>query len=266
MIDYMSFSGIILMLALGLRHGLDPDHIAAIDGMTYRAIEQKSRLSRWVGTLFALGHGMVVTIIAFAVSILGKKMQLPEQALTYAEWIPVFLLFVIGTLNLKALLVKNEYHAVGWKHRLLPRRLRRASHPAAIVLIGVFFAVVFDTATQAAAWGYAATATGGTLHALMIGVVFTFGMVLTDSIDGRIICSICEKGKSKEVIQRYRRMIGWFIVFMSYGVAGYKILSHFNPALGISDVAYSVMGLSMMLILPTIYFVSNRLMPGANRA
>jgi len=266
MIDYMSFSGIILMLALGLRHGLDPDHIAAIDGMTYRAIEQRSNLSRWVGTLFAVGHGLVVTLIAFGVSLLGRTNQLPEQVLSYAEWIPVMLLFVIGTLNLKALLTKNHYQAVGWKHRLLPRRLRQASHPAAIVLIGVFFAVVFDTATQAAAWGYAATASGGSMHALMIGLVFTFGMILTDSIDGRIICAICEKGRSREVIQHYRRMIGWFIVSMSYGVGGYKIINLLMPAFGMSDVAYSMIGLSMMLILPVVYFISNTALLRSHKA
>jgi high-affinity nickel-transport protein len=100
----------------------------------------------------------------------------------------------------------------------------------------------------------------------MIGLVFTFGMILTDSIDGRIICSICEKGQSRAVIQRYRRMIGWFIVAMSYGVGGYKIISYFNPSLGISDAAYSVMGLSMMLILPAIYMVTNRVLPRPGKA
>ena len=32
--EWLSVSGLVLMFALGLRHGLDPDHIACIDGLT----------------------------------------------------------------------------------------------------------------------------------------------------------------------------------------------------------------------------------------
>ena len=32
--EIVSTSGLLLMLVLGLRHGLDPDHIACIDGLT----------------------------------------------------------------------------------------------------------------------------------------------------------------------------------------------------------------------------------------
>jgi high-affinity nickel permease len=47
-------SGIGLMLLLGLRHGFDPDHIAIIDSMAYRAVSDRpgwprgpARCSRW---------------------------------------------------------------------------------------------------------------------------------------------------------------------------------------------------------------------------
>jgi high-affinity nickel-transport protein len=32
--EIASTSGLLFMLVLGLRHGLDPDHIACIDGLT----------------------------------------------------------------------------------------------------------------------------------------------------------------------------------------------------------------------------------------
>ena len=55
--DLISFSGIMLMFVLGLRHGLDPDHIACIDGLTWRTLDHdhNHRLAPWVGTLFAVG-------------------------------------------------------------------------------------------------------------------------------------------------------------------------------------------------------------------
>ena len=36
-------NGLVLMLVLGLRHGLDPDHIAVIDGMTLRHYKERKR-------------------------------------------------------------------------------------------------------------------------------------------------------------------------------------------------------------------------------
>ena len=39
--DLLSLSDLGLMLTLGLRHGLDPDHIAVIDGLTIRALDQR---------------------------------------------------------------------------------------------------------------------------------------------------------------------------------------------------------------------------------
>jgi high-affinity nickel permease len=40
-------------LALGMRHGRDPDHLAAIDGLT------RLRPRATNGVYFALGHGLV---------------------------------------------------------------------------------------------------------------------------------------------------------------------------------------------------------------
>lgn len=259
MLDYTTFSGIVLILSLGLRHGLDPDHIAAIDGITYRSLETRPGLARWVGSLFALGHGLVVTVIALAVSFLGQRVQLPEHLFHYAEWLPVVLLLLIGTLNLSALLKPQHYQAVGWKCRLLPRRLREATHPLAILLVGVFFALVFDTATQAATWGYAATAAGGVTHALVIGAIFTFGMFVTDTIDGRLLCKMSALGQARGRVQTYRRGVGWMIVIMAYSVAGYQIASRLIPGVALDEIAYSLIGLSFILVLPLFYLLTQRI-------
>src|SRR5260221_520427 len=46
-----------LVFVLGLKHGLDPDHLVAIDGLT------RSSRSRWCGLFFSLGHGCGVTLV-----------------------------------------------------------------------------------------------------------------------------------------------------------------------------------------------------------
>ncbi len=86
------------------------------------------------------------------------------------------------------------------------------------MFIGVLFASVFDTATQASAWGYVASSNGGVVAAFLAGLVFTAGMVITDSIDGRLICRIRRSAQGPAAGRRFRRTLGWVIVAMSYTV------------------------------------------------
>ena len=48
----------VLAFALGVRHGVDPDHLTAIDGLI------RVRPRRTNGLYFAIGHGLVVTALA----------------------------------------------------------------------------------------------------------------------------------------------------------------------------------------------------------
>ena len=54
-------SVVIVAAALGMRHGTDPDHLAAIDGLT------RIRPRATNGVFFALGHGLVVILLAIGV-------------------------------------------------------------------------------------------------------------------------------------------------------------------------------------------------------
>jgi nickel/cobalt transporter (NiCoT) family protein len=44
-----TISLIILVFVLGLRHGLDADHLACIDGLTRYNWRMNSPIARWVG-------------------------------------------------------------------------------------------------------------------------------------------------------------------------------------------------------------------------
>lgn len=241
-------SGIALMLMLGLRHGLDPDHIALIDGLTLRAHEQRPGMAPWVGTWFALGHGLVVTLIAVMVSLGANRIELPPALIAAADWVPVLLLFVVGTGNLRSLLRDTEYQAAGWRTRLIPRALRGSTSPLGIFLIGALFAAIFDTITQAAAWGYVATQQGGVLGALAVGLVFTLGMLVTDTLDARLLCRLLRDPRP-EVARRRRRALGWVIVIMAYAVVLYALLAHFAPQLQLSEAAYTAVGIGMVGLL-----------------
>ena len=253
--ELLSFSGLVLMFVLGLRHGLDPDHIACIDGLTWRALNHEHQHAHWIGTLFAIGHGLLVTGIAVGVSQFTRGLSVPESVVAVFGWIPTALLLLVGSLNLRLLMRKDpSYVPTGWKLRLIPQRLRNHSSPWAVVVIGVLFATVFDTATQASAWGYVASNKGGGLiAAFLAGIVFTIGMVITDTLDGRLICRISRGTDGQAAGRRFCRALGWLIVAISYGVAAYNIGKSFIPAIELDDAAFSVTGFALMAVMFLIW-------------
>ena len=53
----------LVVLMLGIRHGFDPDHLAAIDGLTRYNSSERPVLAKMAGLLFSLGHGLVLSLI-----------------------------------------------------------------------------------------------------------------------------------------------------------------------------------------------------------
>ena len=60
---------------LGMRHGLDADHLAAIDGLTRVSARRRQGHSRYCGPLFSMGHGFVVLSIALPTTSIGTRMR-----------------------------------------------------------------------------------------------------------------------------------------------------------------------------------------------
>jgi nickel/cobalt transporter (NiCoT) family protein len=255
--EWLSPSGLVLMFVLGLRHGLDPDHIACIDGLTWRALSHEHHRSHapWIGTLFALGHGLLVTLIAAGVSLLSHGVSFPQALVQVFDWVPTALLLLVGTMNLRLLLRRDTgFQPTGWKLKLIPHQLRHSGSPWAVVLIGVLFATVFDTTTQASAWGYVASHKGGGVPAAMAaGFVFTLGMMITDTLDGRLICAIDRRADRHAVSQRYRRVLGWLIVFISFGVAIYNIGKALVPEMELHDAMFSLTGAAFVMLMGMVW-------------
>ena len=170
-----------LVFALGLRHGFDPDHLVAIDGMT------RSTKSRWCGLFFSLGHGIAVTLIGVGVAVATTEWQAPAWLEQTGALISIGVLLALGIANLLAVLrtpAGNRVRLIGVRGRWLTGRLSRASHPAVIASVGAAFAVSFDTVSHALAFSLTGATMAGALFAGLLGLVFTLGMVLTDALNG----------------------------------------------------------------------------------
>src|SRR5579875_1337754 len=182
-----TISLILLVFVLGLRHGLDADHLACIDGLTRYNIRMNSPIARWVGTLFSFGHGLVVTCIAVILGIFMKNFKIPDLVNTVVTWISIVSLFSIGTLNIYNLLrtkstTAESFQLSGIKGKFLPRIVQETTNPFFVVLIGAIFALAADTVSQTSMWAIAA-GNSASYFPFIMGMIFMLGMMITDTID-----------------------------------------------------------------------------------
>jgi high-affinity nickel-transport protein len=182
--QWLALVGVVFLL--GLKHGLDPDHIAAIDGLTRFNARERPALSRWSGLLFSAGHGVVVTAVAIAVATVATEWKAPAWLEDTGTWISIGFLLLLGGANLWAVRSTPRGEAVaatGIRTRLFDR-LTRAEHPVLVAAVGAAFAISFDTLSQAVLFSITGSNLAGWLFAALLGLVFTLGMAATDTLNG----------------------------------------------------------------------------------
>ena len=192
----------LLVFILGLKHGFDADHLATIDGLTRFNLRANPHVARFCGVLFSLGHGSVVIAIALTVSIFAHHWQTPEWLELFGAWVSIVFLTALGLLNIHAVLRANPtqmVHAVGIKGHMLGR-LTRVASPGLIALVGALFALSFDTISQTALFALTAAQFGGWQDALMLGLLFMLGMLITDGINGLWISRLIRRADQLALI------------------------------------------------------------------
>jgi len=86
-----------LGLILGLRHALDPDHIAAVS--TIVSESRSVRRSSLIGTFWGLGHTM--SLLIAGVLVIALKVQISDRVALWMEFAVALMLILLG---LKAML------------------------------------------------------------------------------------------------------------------------------------------------------------------
>jgi high-affinity nickel-transport protein len=212
-----------LVFVLGLKHGLDADHLAAIDGMTRLNARVDRRLASWCGALFSLGHGAVVLAIAVAVAGARAHARPPEWLDATGAWISIGFLLLLGAANLRQVLLAAPGECVamvGLKGRLLGR-WAQARSAWAVASVGALFALSFDTVSQAALFSVTAAQFGGLTHALLLGTLFVVGMLFTDGLNGWWIGRLIRRADA--FAARASRRMGIAVAVLSLGVAALGI-------------------------------------------
>lgn len=183
----------LLGVALGMRHGADPDHLAAIDGLT------RVRPRAMNGVYFALGHGVIVMTLA-----VGLGQFLDERLTFLGPWS----LILIGIVNLWRLLTPTR-----------PTPAARFTIVQPFVL-GMVLALGFETASQLSALLLA-----GRTNAWVLGTAFSLGMVLVDGADGYFAASMqraAGAGGARAALGS--RLLGVIVVVFAFGLGGAGLL------------------------------------------
>jgi len=186
-------STLLLAFALGIRHGTDPDHLTAIDGLT------RIRPRAWNGLLFALGHGTIVTLLAA-----GVGHVFADRLSFLGPW----MLILVGVVN-------------AWKVWRPSPIAAAPSRPivAQPFLLGMLLAAGFETASQLSALILADQS-----NPWLFGAAFSGGMVVVDGFDGYLAASTLTLAARGDANARASsRSLGVLVVVFSFALGGAEL-------------------------------------------
>jgi high-affinity nickel-transport protein len=248
--------GAFTVFALGLRHGADPDHLAAIDNLTRNSVDDRPWLSRFCGSLFAGGHSIMVLAIAALVGWLGTQLGRYGSTIeTAGTWISIVVLVLIAALNLRQLRTGSTRLA-GVKTRLLPRCLRDGSSPWLAVPVGLLFGFGFETSSQVAAWAVAFGVNSGVFGALLVGAMFCLGMLCTDTLDSVLVHRLVSD-RSNFQFSTMRFWI-WSVTLVALVVAAYELAQVLGWQSPVPDIFVSAAIVASLVLVFAYVFARTR--------
>jgi high-affinity nickel-transport protein len=224
----------LLAYSYGLRHAVDADHIAAIDNVTRKLMQQGQRPVS-VGAYFSLGHSTIVlaacaAIAATSLAFQGRMGWFQEYGGMIGTLVSAFFLLIVALINL--LILQTVYKAFqqikqgrvvndaaidqlatqngGLMTKLFRFAFKFVNKSWHMYLVGFLFGLGFDTATEVGLLGISAAGatTGMSIWSIMIfPILFASGMSLVDSLDNAVMVGAYGWAFAKPVRKLYYNMI-----------------------------------------------------------
>ena len=241
----------LLAYGFGLRHAVDADHIAAIDNIT-RKLMQDGRRPVGVGLFFSLGHSTIVILasVVIATTALAFKDQLNAVrgvGSVIGTFVSVAFLLAIALMNLVILVnVHQTFRRVkagepcededlnmllagrGLLARIFRPMFRLIRRSWQMYPLGVLFGLGFDTATEVGLLGIAAAgaAKGISIWSILVfPALFTAGMSLVDTADSILMLGAYGWAFVKPIRKLYYNMTVTFVsVVVALLVGGIEAL------------------------------------------
>jgi nickel/cobalt transporter (NiCoT) family protein len=256
-----------LAFGFGLRHAVDPDHIAAIDNAT-RKLMRDGQHPVATGFFFSLGHSTVVVtlsvLIAVSASFVHHKLPaFQHTGSVIGTSVSALFLLLIGAINLLVLLdlVRTwrrvvqggsyDEHALavvleqrGLLVRLFRPILRVVRHSWQLYPIGMLFGLGFDTASEVGLLSISAVtgASGMPIWSiLLLPLAFTAGMALIDTFDGILMLGAYGWASVRPVRKLYYNLnITLLSVLIALVIGGVEGLQVVGTQTGASGGVWSV--------------------------
>ena len=226
MVDVWPFIVVSLptMILLGMRHGLDVDHITAIDNLV--RLHNAIKRSKWVGAGFSAGH--MISILAemvFIICIIGSITNTGNLAF-WGGVIGAVALGVIGTINIYSMKKWGKSGSAILASKILSKTGMLGPVGSALVT-GLVFGLGFDTATQISAISLSAvaSATAGVQSALILAGFFALGMIPIDTFDSIILRSAFSKIFNTKGFRYMSYALSGTAMIVA-AAASYEILTH----------------------------------------
>jgi high-affinity nickel-transport protein len=251
-----------LAYTFGLRHAFDADHIAAIDNVT-RKLMQEGKRPVAVGFFFSLGHSTIVVLLSIAIAITATALQskfgnFTSVGAVVGTLVSALFLFAIAIANIIVLMsiyrtfqtAKNGGEFVeedidltlskrGFIARFARRFFRLIERSWHMYPLGVFFGLGFDTATEVGLLGISATqaARGMSIWSILVfPALFTAGMSLMDTTDGILMLGAYGWVFIKPIRKLYYNLtITAVSVIVAVVVGGLEVLNLIGGQLGLTD-------------------------------
>ena len=221
-----------LAYTLGLRHAVDADHIAAIDNVTRKLMQQRKRPVA-VGLFFSLGHSTIVVLASVAIAATATAFKSRMGALheiggLVGTLVSAVFLLAIGLLNLFVLsAVYRTFRRVrdggaygdedldlalaqgGFLARIFRPLFGLVTRSWHMYPLGFLFGLGFDTATEVGLLGISAAGASQGLSIwsiLVFPALFTAGMSLVDTADSVLMVGAYGWAFAKPIRKLYYNM------------------------------------------------------------
>jgi high-affinity nickel-transport protein len=256
-----------LAYSFGLRHAVDADHIAAIDNVT-RKLMQEGKRPVAVGLMFSLGHSTIVVIGSIAIAATALSLQHQLDSMRHVggvvgTLVSTIFLFAIALVNVFVL--RSVYRAFirvrsggqyieedfdlllgsrGFLSRLFRpvfNLIRKSWH---MYPLGILFGLGFDTATEIGLLGMSAAEASKGLSlwsVLVFPALFAAGMSLVDTTDNILMLGAYGWAFVKPIRKLYYNMTITFIsVVVAVLVGGIEALGLLGSELQLHGLLWNV--------------------------
>jgi len=257
-----------LAYSFGLRHAVDADHIAAIDNTT-RKLMQEGQRPVGVGLFFSLGHSTIVVALSIAIAISAAFISdvpgLQSIGGLIGTTVSAAFLLVIGLINLIVLIeiyrtfrrvsrggtydeqsLEDFLYNRGLLARVFRPMLRVIRKSWHMYPLGVLFGLGFDTASEVALLGLAATSGASHIpigYVLLLPALFAAGMSLVDTTDGILMLAAYGWAYVKPIRKLYYNLnITLVSVVIAFLVGGIEALNVIAAELGLTGGFWDVVG------------------------